>query len=278
MNEPQRNEFHESNRAAWNEGAEAYEAGLSESIAFLKAGGQNFCPPELEFLQDLDKWCERAIHLQCAGGADTISLWNRGAKEVIGVDISDRMIEVAKAKSKAVGANANWIRSDILQTPVELNGTADLVYTGRGAICWIMDLEAWAKVIARLLKPGGSFYLFEGHPFSEMWTLEDETYVLDPEYGDYFKTESIVSNDWPDTYIGDLGRPEVELAKKYERIWGVGQIINALIDAGLTIKRVGEHPNLFWDRFPNMSPELVKKLPQTLSILAVKDDCCIMEL
>lgn len=272
MNPMSEQEFshHESNRQAWNEGAEAYEQSLAESIEFLKSGGQNFCPPELEFLKDLDQWCSRAIHLQCAGGTDTLSLWNRGAKEVIGIDISDRMIEVAKAKSAAIGANATWIRSDILQAPEELNGTADLVYTGRGAICWIMDLDAWASVIARLLKPGGRFYLYEGHPFSELWTLEDDSYVLDPEYGDYFQDIPIESTGWPSTYIGDLGKPEEEHAKKYERLWQMGQIINALIGAGLKIQRVEEHPDLFWDRFPNMDPALVRKLPQTLSILAEK--------
>ena len=35
------------------------------------------------------------IHLQCAGGRDTLSLWNQGADEVVGVDFSPRMLELA---------------------------------------------------------------------------------------------------------------------------------------------------------------------------------------
>ena len=262
--------LHEANRAGWNEGAQAYEEDLQERIKFLKNGGQNFCPPELEYLVDLKSWCHRAIHLQCAGGTDTLSLWNRGAHEVVGVDISDRMIAVAQAKGEAIGANAKWYRTDILETPAELDGTADLVYTGRGAICWIMDLDAWAAVVHRLLKPGGKLYLFEGHPVSEVWTMEDSGYVLDPQYGDYFKDSVIADSGWPSTYIGDLGKPAEEHATKYERSWRLDQIVNAVVDSGLHLLRIGEHPDLFWDRFPKMDPDLVRRLPQTLSVWAEK--------
>ena len=156
-------ERHESNRAAWSEAARRYAAEIEERTAFLKSGGTNFVAPEYDFLRPLLP-CERAIHLQCAGGTDTLSLWNLGAREVIGVDINDDMLAVAKKKSDALDAPARWVRSDILETPGELDATADLVYTGRGAICWIMDLGTWARVVFRLLKPGGHLYLFDGHP------------------------------------------------------------------------------------------------------------------
>src|SRR6185503_5415623 len=53
--------------------------------------------------------CRRAIHLQCAGGRDTLSLWNLGAEEVVGVDFSPRMLDLAARLSKAVGAPAEWL-------------------------------------------------------------------------------------------------------------------------------------------------------------------------
>src|ERR1051326_984715 len=81
--------LHEENRAAWNEDANRYAREIESDAACLRAGGKNFCPPEFEFLRDLDRWCGGAIHLQCAGGRDTLSLWNLGAREVVGVDISD---------------------------------------------------------------------------------------------------------------------------------------------------------------------------------------------
>ena len=260
--------LHQSNRAGWNEGAQAYEEDLAHQIDFLRKGGQNFCPPELPYLADLDRWCHRAIHIQCAGGTDTLSLWNRGAHEVVGIDISDRMIAVARAKSTALGAPATWIRSDILESPPDLDGTADLVYTGRGAICWIMDLDAWANVIFRLLKPGGKFYLFEGHPFASMWDLEASIFQFDKDFGDYFQNQPIPSEGWPTTYIGDLGKPVEEHATKYERVWRLDQIVNAVLGSGLNLLKLEEHPNSFWDTYPNMDPDTVRRIPQTMSLLA----------
>ena len=126
--------LHEDNRAGWNEGAEAYEADLEERIAFLRAGGCNFEPPELTYLHDLGSWCGRAIHLQCAGGTDTLSLLNLGAQEVVGVDISDRMIDVAKRKSEALGARASWYRCDILGGAATQSRYVDLPTTTHGLL------------------------------------------------------------------------------------------------------------------------------------------------
>jgi SAM-dependent methyltransferase len=262
--------LHEDNRIGWNEGAEAYEADLAERTEFLKNGGTNFVRPEYDYLRDLDKWCERAIHLQCAGGTDTLSLWNLGAHEVIGVDISDRMVAVARRKAEALGARAQWFRCDVLDTPHELDGTADLVYTGRGALCWIHDLPGWAAVVYRLLKLGGKLYVFEGHPVCFVFDVTAAEYRLDPVYGDYFSEQVFSEKGWPETYIGDLGKPESEHAVKHERQWKLGDIINALVGAGLILRKFEEHPDSFWAANANMPPDTVRRLPQTFSLLMEK--------
>lgn len=262
--------LHEDNRKGWNEGGAAYEADLQERIEFLRGGGTNFVQPEYEYLKDLAQWCWRAIHLQCAGGTDTLSLWNLGAHEVVGVDISDVMIEVARRKGEALNAPARWYRSDILDTPRELDGTADLVYTGRGALCWLHDLPGWAAVIYRLLKPGGKLYIFEGHPIKNVWDINATEYKLDPIYGDYFLDTVFSERGWPDTYIGDLGKPAGEHAMKHERMWRLGTIVTTLVDAGLQVVKVDEHPDPFWNENPNMSPDLIRRMPQTFSLLMKK--------
>jgi len=48
-------------------------------------GGSNLHPIERANLGDLRPWCRAAIHLQCASGRDTLSLWNEGAGRVVGV-------------------------------------------------------------------------------------------------------------------------------------------------------------------------------------------------
>ena len=146
-------EKHKETGAAWNVTAAIYERDEVEDLALLRAGGSSLKAPEYRFLQDLNMWCSRAVHLQCAGGTDTLSLWKMGAAEVVGIDISENMIAVGQRKSDALGAPARWVCCDVLDTPRELDNTADLVYTGKGALPWMMDIQAWAGVVAHLLKP-----------------------------------------------------------------------------------------------------------------------------
>ena len=91
--------MHAANQAAWDEAAERYEGWFEEAVALIRSGGSNLFGVEHDLLGDL--WAGagtgRAIHLQCAGGRDTLSLWNAGAREVVGVDFSPRMLALARA-------------------------------------------------------------------------------------------------------------------------------------------------------------------------------------
>jgi hypothetical protein len=42
------------------------------------------------------------------------------------------------------------------------------VYTSRGVLVWLPDLDAWAEAIVDVLADDGTFYLFEEHPF-DFW-------------------------------------------------------------------------------------------------------------
>ena len=74
--------MHAANRAAWDEAAERYEGWFDEAVALIRSGGTNLFGIETELIGDLHGRCRRAIHLQCAAGRDTLSLWNQGAAEV----------------------------------------------------------------------------------------------------------------------------------------------------------------------------------------------------
>lgn len=258
---------HEANRRAWNEGAAFYTAQFAKTLEFLRAGGSSLHPIERANLGDLRSWCKTAIHLQCASGEDTLSLWNEGASRVIGIDISDVHIANARRLSAALAASAVWYRCDVLETPPELDGQADLVYTGQGALCWIHDLARWAAVVHRLLKPGGFFHVLDGHPVTYLFDMEAETLVASGL--DYFK-HAEVSQGWPAGYIGDLGRPAGEHARKHERLWSLAAVFQALCGAGLTVEHLGEHPETYWRSFPRLRPELAARIPMTFSLLAVR--------
>jgi SAM-dependent methyltransferase len=257
---------HAANRRAWDEAAERYERWLDEAIELIRSGGTNLLPPELELIGDLRGRCRRAIHLQCAGGRDTLSLWNLGADEVVGVDFSPRMLDLARRLTEATGARASWVLADVLDTPGELDATADLLYTGRGALMWLADLDAWASVVARLLAPDGRFVLFEGHPVEWLFDVDADGRWVATDY-DYFGGVE-ASKGWAPEYIDRLSIDEPDQAWKFARSWTLGEIITALLGAGLRLERVTEHPTDWWGGHADARPEERGRIPLSFSVLA----------
>ena len=63
------------------------------------------------------------------------------------------------------GLDAEFVQADVYDAVAALGGRRfDVVYTGRGALNWLPDIERWAQVMAALVAPGGRFYLCEMHP------------------------------------------------------------------------------------------------------------------
>lgn len=259
--------MHEGNRDAWNRTArDGYGGDVEGDVALLGNGGTTLMDAELRLLGDLRGY-RRAIHLQCSHGMEALSLLGLGVEEVVGIDISEEMIALANRKSAALGANARWIRSDVLEAPRELDGTADLVYTGRGAICWMLDLDAWAVVVARLLKPGGRFLLFEGHPLDFLWEEEEAGYVL-REGASYFTPAPVAEHGFP--YEAALRDDPDRPVTLTSRIWTIGETVTALIGAGLRIDHLEERPEPFWDQFKRIPPSELARLPHTFGLVASK--------
>ena len=258
--------MHESTRAAWDEAAERYERWLDEAIELIRRGGTNLFGAEIELIGDLHGICRRAIHLQCAGGRDTLSIWNLGAAEVVGVDFSPRMLELAERLTVATGAPARWIRSDVLDTPHDLDGTGDLVYTGRGSLIWLQDLDAWAAVVTRLLSATGRFVLFEGHPVEWLFDADPDGRWVVTDY-DYFAGPE-ASRGWAPEYIDHLSIPEAEQSLKFARAWTLGEILTSLLGAGLRLEAVAEHPIDWWGGHGDIRPADRGRVPLSFSVVA----------
>ena len=258
--------MHRANRAAWDEAAERYDRWLPEAIELISSGGTNLFPIEIELIGDLTGCCRRAIHLQCAGGRDTLSLWTLGADEVVGVDFSPRMLELAERLSAAVGAPARWILADVLETPHELDGTADLLYTGRGSLAWLQDLDAWAGVLARLLAPAGRLVLFEGHPVEWLFDVDADGRWFATDY-DYFAGPE-ASRGWAPEYIDRLSIAEADQSWKFARAWTLGEIVTAIARAGLRIEAFSEHPVDWWGGHADARPDERGRIPLSFSIVA----------
>lgn len=263
------NEFVSSNKNAWDRAAMTYADEIEKDVAFLRSGRVNLFDAEQRVLGSLEG-CRLAIHLQCSHGLDGLSLLNLGVQEVVGIDISSVMLQQAERKTELLGASARWVQSEVLAVPEGFNDTADLVYTGKGALPWVNDLNQWAHVVARLLKPDGVLYVYEGHPLNAVWETEASTHVMREDGRGYFGKVPIANEDFPAAAVARY-TPEGETPPTaWEWQWTLGDVVTAVAGAGLTIEHLEEHPNHFWDQFPNLSKQEEARLPHTYSLLARK--------
>ncbi len=240
-------DYTKANLAWWNEAAivHAQSQGDMYELASFKAGKIKLRPLELAEVGNVaDK---RLLHLQCHFGMDTLS-WARLGAKVTGIDFSDKAIEIAQSLSQELNLDATFIHTDIYKLPDVLYaaGEFDIVFTSYGAICWLSDLQPWGRIIAHYLKPGGFFYIAEGHPF--MWTFDDESADLKILYP-YFSKEPI-----KDESEGTYAEKSAKLVHKTTYGWNhtFSEIFNSLISAGLTIDFLHEHPFCAWECFPDM--------------------------
>ena len=263
--------MHAANRAAWDEAAERYEGWLPEAIELIRSGGTNLFPVEVELIGDLHGRCRRAVHLQCAGGRDTLSLWNLGRRggrrrRLLAADARAR-VQAGRGRRRARHAGSSRTCCD---TPHELDGTADLLYTGRGSLIWLQDLDAWAAVLVRLLAPGGRLVLFEGHPAEWLFDVDEDGRWIATDY-DYFAGPE-ASKGWAPGYIDHLSIDDDDQSWKFARAWTLGEVITAMLRAGLRLDAVAEHPVDWWGGHGDVRDEERGRIPLSFSVVATRAD------
>jgi SAM-dependent methyltransferase len=177
------------------------------------------------------------LHLQCNNGLDTLS-WAREGADVTGIDISGESLRYARELRNEAGLEdaAEFVRCNVYDVPDVLDGRFDVVYTSRGALIWLPDLDDWADAIARSLVDGGAFYLFDGHPLVHVF---DENLAA---ARSYFDTEPVRLDE---AAFGDD-------REHYETFHRTGDVVTALASAGLRIEFVREFPFDYWRRWDRM--------------------------
>jgi SAM-dependent methyltransferase len=239
---------HEQNRKSWNAVTPAHNSHKRDQAAFLREGGSTLFPDEIELAGDVSG--KRFLHLQCNCGQDTLSFAQLGAV-VTGVDISDAAIETARQLSNQTGIPATFHRADVYDWLAEAGARGerfDIVFASYGAICWLSNLTEWARGIAGVLAPGGRFVLLEFHPVSqglgEDWTFAYNAIggirdVWQEGIGDYvgMMGEALAPSGYEPGLTG-FENPEASV----EFAWSVGEVVTALLEAGLTLRVLREYP------------------------------------
>jgi 2-polyprenyl-3-methyl-5-hydroxy-6-metoxy-1,4-benzoquinol methylase len=154
--------YYEVNRKRWNELVDIHVKSDEYDLEGFIAGKNSLHSIELEALGDVSG--KSLLHLQCHFGLDTLS-WGRLGARVTGVDFSETAIELARSLAARIGVDAEFICSNVYDFPKHLDGKFDVVFTSYGALCWLHDMEAWAEIVSRYLRPGGTFFMAEFHPF-----------------------------------------------------------------------------------------------------------------
>jgi SAM-dependent methyltransferase len=257
----------ETNRAMWDERVPIHVAGEFYDVEGFLGGRSKLRDFELREMGPVDG-CT-LIHPQCHFGLDTLS-WARLGARVTGLDFSAPAIESARTIAQRAGIEAEFVQGNVYEASELVGGRRfDIVYTGLGAINWLPDLDRWAQTMASLVKTDGRFYLAEFHPFANVFADESLEFAYS-----YFDTGP---HEWdePGTYA-DLSAQTAH-NRSVEWTHGLGQVISAIVAAGLRIEFVHEHDYTLFPRWPILVqvapgiyrlPEGIPSLPLMYSLRA----------
>ena len=270
-------ELTDQNRKRWDELTPHHISSTTYNLEGFRQGRNTLLPLEREELGDVRG--RSLAHLQCHFGLDSLSLARMGAS-VTGIDFSPVAIEAATELACELQLDARFVVSDVYNAHQALKGERfDIVFTSWGVLSWLPDVAAWARTIAALLKPGGRFYIAEIHPVA--WLFESNGSSPNSEGQlqtyPYFGEGRPLSLDLEGSYAA----PDARLTNRTEHTWlyETGQVINSIIDAGLTLQYFREHQACCKLDLPGMTqgkdkmwrlPQSRLNLPLSFAISAIK--------
>ena len=214
-------------------------------------------PTLLSLLPDLKG--KRVLDLGCGFGEHCKEYIDKGASRVVGVDISEKMLKVAREENSDPNIEYINIAMEDIGT---LNETFDVVISSL-AIHYIEDFEGVVKAVYSLLSDGGIFIFSQEHPMNTCYSAETERWTRD-ENGR--KIHANIAN-----YC---------VEKRYDYSWFVdgvqhyhrmfSTIINDLADTGFRIEKIAEpYPDeALLAKYPDYYDNLHK--PDFLFVRSVK--------
>lgn len=214
-------------------------------------------PAMTKLLPDLSG--KSVLDLGCGYGHNCLDFVNKGAAKVVGIDISQKMLEIAKVKSK----NSKIAYINMSMTDVKsLNQKFDIIYSSL-AFHYVEDFGSFAKDMFSILNVGGYLLFSQEHPIVTA-TIDGKGHFNRDENGN--KVSYTFSN------YNQPGKRKitwfVDGVIKYHRTFG--NIITSLAKAGFVIDTVDEPLPEEWaiKKLPTITKEWIK--PNFLIIKARK--------
>lgn len=238
------------NLANWNERVSIHlnAPPLHYDLGPLKQGKQQLEPIAAGILGPVQGL--RVLHLQCHFGQDTLTLAQQGAT-VTGLDFSPPAITAARSLAADLGLTdrARFVQANVYDAEAAINepGSFDRVFVSWGALVWLPDVSAWARIVASFLKPNGFLALAEAHPAA--CVFDDRTATADGRpgwYAPYLARQPLIENQ-PEDYADPSAR--LKNSRTVEFLHPLSDVIMSLINAGLRIERFHEHTSITWQLF-----------------------------
>ena len=270
-------EHRAANLANWNERVAGHIGPEGYNLADL-VGDPTYITDVVAFDRDVfgDVAGKTLLHSQCHIGTDTLS-WAKLGARVTGLDFSSEALTVARDLAAKGGWDATFVETEFYDSPNHIHDRFDLVYTSVGAINWLPDMTAWAEILAGFLEPGGRFYIRDAHPMLGALDDERDDDQLVVSYP-YFNPGSPLRWEGDESYAGTA---KLTNTVNYEWPHSIGEVVTALLDAGLVIDHLREYQHLDWRFFPWMEQDGERfvlpadrrdHLPLQFSVLAHKPE------
>ena len=164
------------NRAAWDASADYHRnAGSFAKMRDGFAAGGYSCLDEIEtgIFKSLGVEGKDVAQLCCNNGRELLSVKTMGAGTCAGFDQSAPFLEQGRELAAAGKIDCRFVETDVYEIPAEFDAAFDLVFVTIGVFGWMPDLSRFIGVAARLLRPGGAFYVYEQHPIINMFEAGD---------------------------------------------------------------------------------------------------------
>ncbi|MDP6452183.1 MAG: class I SAM-dependent methyltransferase [SAR202 cluster bacterium] len=170
--------------------------------------------------------------LACGQGIISRLLTERGA-QVVGVDISEKMLDIARRYESENSLGVTYIQDNAH----ELSNIPDESFDGVVCVWALMDIpdaEATLANVARVLRTGGWFVMCITHPC-----------FCSPDSGDAVDGNGVAVREVRHYFdegfwVSDTSNPKSVRAKVGAHHRTLSAYLNAIIDAGLLLERVVE--------------------------------------
>lgn len=224
------------NERAWDATVRRHREHRGDEAARLARGDD---PPDLTALGGLLRRevgplaGKDLLHALCNHGATTVAL-ARDARSALGVDLSGEAVAEARDLARRTRSRARFERAEVVEFLGRTRRRFDVVVAAWGVTCWLADLDAFARGVARVLRPGGIVHLLDGHP------MANTAFGVGGPRDRYFPREGRRARRerWTFDYYGP-GRGRRVPVVWWQ--WPLGEVVTAFCRAGLVLEFVREH-------------------------------------